>query len=259
MSTKKDRLEAKRREQAAVKAARQEEKKQVDLTIPDQVRQLDAEIKKAQAEIEQVRCDGEKIGLSLRLGKSEHFAGPGSGVFNDKLQVKRQKMHTLRLKKENLLNKQDPTRAQSIHANKVAYKLQVRSHQAFWGTLCGDLALLQKSDAPVKVGADVEVVTRMSVGLILASPSPVRCYHVVNGRTIRCDCIQDAPRKWFLSDRACKLQAVGKLVLDDSTQRYQEVLIESGCSADVRFGLGGMGGAVTRALLEKANESWQQQ
>jgi hypothetical protein len=255
MSTKKDRLEAKRREQAAAKVAREEKKKAQDADIPEQVRQLDVDIKQAQSELDKVYRDAEMIGLSLRgFGKTEHFAGSDSGLFNNRLQAKRQNIHLLRLKKENLLNKQDPHRAQSIHANKVACKLRYRSAQCFWGTIFGDLGQIQKSDAPVKIGSDIEVIKRMSVGLILTSESPVRCYHTIDDRDVRCDCTQKAPREWCLSQRALELQAVGKLVMDDSTQRYQDVLIESGGARNVMLGLGGMGGAVTRALLARAED-----
>jgi len=258
MSTKKDRLEAKRREQAAAKVAREEKKKAQDADIPEQVRQLDLEIKQAQSELDKVYRDAEMIGLSLRgFGKTEHFAGHDSGLFNNRLQAKRQNIHLLRLKKENLLNKQDPHRAQSIHANKVACKLRYRSAQNFWGTIFGDLSQIQKSDAPVKVAPDVEIIKRMSVGLLLTSQSPVRCYHTLDDRDVRCDCTQEGPRDWILSDRARELQAVGKLVLDDSTQRYQDVMIESGGARNVKLGLAGMGGAVTRFLLAKAQEDDQ--
>lgn len=133
---------------------------------------------------------------------------------------------------------------------RVASKLHSRTRQLFWGQVFSDVTEVRKSDASVKVSPDVEVVTRMSVGLILSAQSPINCYHTVDGKNVRCDCTQVSTREWCLSDRAVDLQAVGKLILNDSTQQYQNFLITSGNNYETSLILGGVGGMVARELLE---------
>lgn len=119
MSTKKDRLEAKRRQQTADKAARLQEKKTTDENIPEKLCRIDEQIKQVQKQMDQVYRDGELAEVSLRVcDDKKYFVGPDSGGFNNRLQACRQILQKLNLTKENLLNKQNPNRAQTIHAQK---------------------------------------------------------------------------------------------------------------------------------------------
>ncbi|MDE2098172.1 MAG: hypothetical protein KGL39_13035 [Patescibacteria group bacterium] len=173
MATKKERLEAKRAVQAAARAEKAKkaansadakdgaadlagEIDQVNKEIADIVRKAKRFIKE-QEELRWVPNDRHHIGEYLL---DYHFAGAGSMAANEEFKKKfREPLQRAKTRRENLLNKQEPGRAQRKHEEKEEEKAKVR----FWTMLAAadkraeQVALSSPRDAGLRRSERAEV------------------------------------------------------------------------------------------------------
>lgn len=223
MSTRKEKLAAKRAEQAKITAARRETKGKPERNYELELKDVHASMQSKSAEIDAYIKLAQDMGLSHKgYGADEHFAGENSTQYTSGLKKLRREYNNMKIKIEAIKNAQDPLRSARRSAEKIERESDNRAKLALMGTMYRDYSLIAAARKPLDIPDGIEVVKRQCAGFILAANSPFRCYHTLDGRSIKCDCVQHGPRDFELSDRAKELKSKYRLIIDESVSKAQE-------------------------------------
>lgn len=228
MSTRKEKLAAKREEQAK-KTAERKQRKLANIEAVDE-KDLAADINKVEAEISRLRAESISwvkrqtvVDDALTWRETQvftdatptirgHFVGKGSCELNRLYNAMYQApLSKLRLRREILLNLHDPGRVQRIHnekkeaRDKMLWRSQrsrvidlleevdrretKRANDILFAFRTKNRDLFDELNKTPSFSPGVEVIERLGVGIMFSSEAPfARCYHSLDGNPINCDC-----------------------------------------------------------------------
>lgn len=247
MSTRAEKLRQKREEQAklnaAHKAAREQEKKQLD--TPEELKKrlvtLENELKEVREASERLHKNAEDLGVAYVTHRGPpHFMGAGSTALNELRSDLCAKSARLSAAIEKIKDKLDPERVVKREQQKTRNQAVTRMWSAMFAY--DRRATQQAEEQKKKPTVEVKkyLIERKKVSLILAKDTPIRCYHLTpQGTYENCDCkrvpLQHGGERLILSDRCENLRTLGELEVDDSAVVIQNLMLETSPAKDPMF------------------------